>query len=57
MAKILSTIRALACMGMARHFGRYLHSTGGMGEPDCAIYEWRGARWCIPLSSIQDELP
>lgn len=57
MKKLLGTIRALYCMGMARHFGRYIHTIGGSSIPVTAVYEWRGKRWQIPLGPVGDYNP
>lgn len=48
MTKLLSTIRILSCLFMARTFGTYLHSVDGPDIAPCAVYEWRGRVWHIP---------
>lgn len=47
--KLAQTLRGIFNLGMARTFGRYIHSIGGPGQPMTAIYEWRGKRWHIAL--------
>lgn len=49
--KLLSTCRILLNLGMARTFGRYLHSEWN-GEMDYAVYEWRGRTWAFPTSPL-----
>ncbi len=50
--KLRSTIRIIATLAMARTFGKYVHSTGGHGFPDCAVYQWRGKVWSIPTGPV-----
>ena len=52
--KLLSTLRILFTLGMARTFGHYRHSEWN-GELDYAIYEWRGKMWAIPTGPFDDE--
>lgn len=51
MTKLLSTIRILRCLFMARTFGAYQHSVDGPDIAPYAIYEWRGRLWHIPTGN------
>lgn len=50
--KFIQTIGLAVTLTMARTFGRYVHSIGGYEQADFAIYEWRGRRWCFPLTPL-----
>lgn len=55
MMKLASTLRIAATLILARTFGRYVYSVGGAGEPDYAVYHWRGKRWCFPTAPLENE--
>jgi len=52
--KLCSTVRILACLGLARTFGQYEHS-GWDGTISFARYRWHGQSWVIPTSSAKGE--
>ncbi|WP_213287560.1 hypothetical protein [Bradyrhizobium sp. sGM-13] len=52
--KLASTVRILACMGMARTFGKYEHTVWDHGL-NYARYRWRDRTWAIPTSHLEEE--
>lgn len=52
--KLVSTIKILFNLGMARTFGKYRHTIWN-GEFDYAVYEWRGKEWAFVTTPISIE--
>lgn len=52
--KLLSTMRILATLFMARTFGHYEVSVWN-GEFGFARYHWRGRTWAFPTSPIEED--
>lgn len=55
MKKLTSTLRIAVTLILARTFGTYCYSVGGAGEPDYAVYHWRGRRWCFPTNPLEND--
>lgn len=53
--KLRRTLWMASCLILARTFGAYCYSVGGAGEPDYAVYLWRGKRWCFPTEPLDNE--
>lgn len=50
--KLARTARLLSTLFMARMFGDYVHTVGGL-DFEYAVYRWRGDTWAIPTSPME----